>query len=83
MTDLVTIMSFGASYNEQWSPDGLIENDEIDTPEYYDLYDDLLARLCEVHEEDHDKDKVCCSEDDIKVGSFSELIQTISSNSNY
>ena len=46
----------------------MIQDEEFDTPEYYDLYDDMKGRLCEIHEEDHDKDKVCCSEDDIKVG---------------
>ena len=56
----------------------LIEDDEIDTPEYYDLYEDLNERLCEENRAPKE-DKVCCSEDDIKVGSFSSIIKTISS----
>ena len=60
----------------------MIQDEEIDTPEYYDLYDDMKTRLCEIHEEDHDKDKVCCAEDDIKVGRLSMIITT-SLNQNY
>ena len=44
----------------------MIENDENQSPEYYDLYDDLIERLCEENEEE-EEDKVCCSGDDIKV----------------
>ena len=47
----------------------MIDDDEIDSPEYYVLYDDLMERVCEKNEEP-EEDKVCCSEDDIKVGSF-------------
>ena len=44
----------------------MIEDDENQSPEYYDLYDDLNERLCEENEEP-EEDKVCCSEDDIEV----------------
>ena len=44
----------------------MIEDDENQSPEYYDLYDDLKERLCEENEEG--EDRVCCSGDDIKVG---------------
>ena len=60
-----------ASYNEQWSPDEMIEEEEIDSPEYYDLYDDLKGRLCEKNKEPGE-DKVCCPEDEIKVGLSSD-----------
>ena len=62
-----------ASYNERWSSDGLIENGEDDTPEYYDLYDDLTDRLCEENGEPGEE-KVCCFEDDIKVESSSTMM---------
>ena len=45
----------------------MIEDDENQSPEYYDLYDDLNERLCEENEEP-EEDKVCCSGDDIEVG---------------
>ena len=48
----------------------MIEDDDIDSPEYYDLYEDLKERLCEENKEP-EENKVCCSGDDIKVGSFS------------
>ena len=52
----------------------MIDDDEIDSPEYYVLYDDLKERVCEKNEEP-EEDKVCCSEDDIKVGSFAVASQ--------
>ena len=55
----------------------MIEDDEIDSPEYYDLYEDLNERLCEENEAPKE-DKVCCSEDEIQVESFSTMIKTIS-----
>ena len=54
----------------------MIEDDDIDSPEYYDLYEDLKNRLCEENEES-EEDKVCCPEDDIKVGSFSSITSPI------
>ena len=45
----------------------MIEDDKNQSPEYYDLYDDLIERLCEENDE-QEEDKVCCSGDDIKVG---------------
>ena len=45
----------------------MIEDDKNQSPEYYDLYDDLNERLCEENEEP-EEDKVCCSDDDIEVG---------------
>ena len=60
-------MEHSASYNKQWSPGVMIEDDENQSPEYYDLYDDLNERLCEENEEP-EEDKVCCSGDDIEVG---------------
>ena len=47
----------------------MIEDDEIDSPEYYDLYEDLNERLCEENKAPKE-DKVCCSGDEIQVGSF-------------
>ena len=39
-----------------------------DSPEYYDLEEDLYDRICEENEGTKE-DKVCCSKDD-KVGHF-------------
>ena len=47
----------------------MIEDDDIHSPEYYDLYDDLMERVCQKNEEP-EEDKVCCSENDIKVERF-------------
>ena len=44
----------------------MIEDDENQSPEYYDLYDDLNEKLCEENEEP-EENKVCCSGDDIEV----------------
>ena len=55
----------------------MIEDDDIHSPEYYDLYDDLSEKICEENEEP-EENKVCCSENDIKVGSFSSMLKTTS-----
>ena len=52
-----------ASYKELWSPDEI----DYDSPEYYDLYDNLNNRICEEKKE-QEEDKVCCSGEDTKVG---------------
>ena len=54
-------------YNEQWSPGQYDYDTEAD--KYYDLLDELQKKICESNE-DPEMNKVCCSEDDIKVGIF-------------
>ena len=50
---------------------------DYDTPEYDNLHDDLIERVCGENEAPKE-DKVCCSEDEIQVESFSTMIKTIS-----
>ena len=57
----------------------MIDDDDIHSPEYYDLYYDLSERICEENEAP-EENKVCCSKDDIKVGSFSSMIKPTSLN---
>ena len=57
----------------------MIDDDDIHSPEYYDLYYDLSERICEENEAP-EENKVCCSKDNIKVGSFSSMIQPNSLN---
>ena len=52
------------SYNEHWSEEYDYETDYED---YFDLRENLKAKICERNEEP-EMNKVCCTEDDIQVG---------------